>query len=456
MCVILPVDHISCSHTVAIWQHCIDAPRSKAYGLEPCKKIRQCSRSIITRKKCIHCGGPRFFARRGGVAERGNDSQRFLKEKEETRWLEANDSGYHSDAIPEEDEPEDDDDFAISPRATPRVPFKSRRRRESIDEVISPRSSVRDLKQQRPQSRRSSWRPNLKRELTQEQDLFPRKESLDSQASSYIEDNIGRAKHSHWPSLDASVSQIPKPSTPPRRPALPPIDTTTPQRSPIRKNSTLLHPSSPSTPPMEIMKKNYDVSPISPTFKPEDSAISLPIRKSSTLLHPSSPPTESPTTTQSAPVLPTLSTLPKRPAMPPRKTSTLLHPSSPPEERPTHPTKIFSYQLPTPPMSSRSYHSSDSSVSSVSSNSSSKASTPNFSLKGQKNRVSVLHSALSDSESEYSDQEEVNDCCDNESGGDSEGEIIVVEAIVATAARMARASRVEFQGAHWRSISSSS
>lgn len=454
MCVILPVDHLSCTHTVAIWQHCIDAPRSKAYGLEPCRRIRQCSRPILTRKKCIHCGGPRFFARRGGIAERGAMSQRFVKEKEESRWLEANDSGYHSDAILEEEEPEDADDFEISPRATPQVPFKSRKRRESIDEVISPRSSVRDLKQQRPLSRKSSWRPNLKHELTREQDLFPRRESLDSQASSYIEDNIGKAKHAHWPSLDGSSPKTGNSLTQLRRPALPPIDTVTPQRpTPIRQNSTLLHPSSPPTPPMDMTNEG-DVSPISAQFKPESSAVHLPTRKSSTLLHPSSPPTDTPTATESAPVFPSQSTLSNRPALPQRKTSTLLHPSSPPEERPTDSARNFSYQLPTPPMSSRSYHSSDSSVSSMSSGSS-KPNTPNLQMKSEKNRVSVLHSALSDSESEYSDQEEEMEYCNEEGGGDSEAEIIVVEAIVATAARMARASRIEFQGAHWRSISAS-
>ncbi|KAF1961147.1 hypothetical protein CC80DRAFT_230926 [Byssothecium circinans] len=52
MCVVLPVDHTPCSHTVAIWQYCIHAFRSFS-GLKPCSRVRQHPRPILTRKMCI-------------------------------------------------------------------------------------------------------------------------------------------------------------------------------------------------------------------------------------------------------------------------------------------------------------------------------------------------------------------------------------------------------------------
>ncbi|KAF2789590.1 hypothetical protein K505DRAFT_200851, partial [Melanomma pulvis-pyrius CBS 109.77] len=161
MCVILPVDHLSCTHTVAIWQHCIDAPRSRVHTLGPCSHIRQHPRPILTRKLCYNCGGPRYFARRGGIAERGRGSSETIPEEEEKEEKEEhndpNDSGYASDAIMEEDE--DADSFSLSPRS-PRI----------ASNVWSGKQNAHAAKQTgtlryRSPSRKPSWKPSLKREL---------------------------------------------------------------------------------------------------------------------------------------------------------------------------------------------------------------------------------------------------------------------------------------------------
>ncbi|KAF2243197.1 hypothetical protein BU26DRAFT_404703, partial [Trematosphaeria pertusa] len=158
MCIILPVDHIPCTHTVAIWQHCIDAPRSRRDGLKPCSRIRQAARPILTRKLCFNCGGPRYFARRGGVAERGNGSPVIpeVDEEEKDEHNEPYDSGYQSDVIHEEDE-DGDDESALSPRSSI-LPTKRWR----------PAPRQRSSSRHRSPSRRPSWRPNLKRDLNAE------------------------------------------------------------------------------------------------------------------------------------------------------------------------------------------------------------------------------------------------------------------------------------------------
>lgn len=64
MCVIIPIDHIACTHTVAVWQHCPKAPKSPYRSKRvACPKVRQHPRPILTRKRCFNCGGPRVFQR---------------------------------------------------------------------------------------------------------------------------------------------------------------------------------------------------------------------------------------------------------------------------------------------------------------------------------------------------------------------------------------------------------
>ncbi|KAF2471297.1 uncharacterized protein BDR25DRAFT_342587 [Lindgomyces ingoldianus] len=212
MCIILPVDHLPCTHTVAIWQHCINAPRSKIHGLAPCSHIRQHPRPILTRKLCFHCGGPRFFARRGGIAERGKGSgSAGLRKK--VSLGDPEDSGYHSDSIIGEDEVEDDwngnennEDEQENENCSP----CHKRPHRSFSQTIHARrenEKERNETRRKPEAiptRKPSWRPNLKAELAKMQPRpspFPRRESNDSQ----FEDGIGRARRSNWPSLYSST-----------------------------------------------------------------------------------------------------------------------------------------------------------------------------------------------------------------------------------------------------------
>lgn len=466
MCIILPVDHIPCTHTVAIWQHCIKAPRSKAYGLSPCSRIRQHARPILTRKLCINCGGPRFFARRGGIAERGRLNELVIHDKADEEQWEANDSGYHSDAILEEDE--DDIESTVSPR-TSRLPVRAFRIRDSDRENDS-RSSSRTLRshqsrsrsRSRTPSRRSSWRPNLKHELTGGLSTFYRPESINSEVSSYMDSENGRMGHSHSRSLDSLPSSLDL-TRPAQRVQLHALDTTAPHpTNPARKDSTLLHPSTPS---MEPLPETTTVSPIDLTLHLEDTT-SQSARKTSTLLHPSTP-AETSTALECAPNFPfpaspptsnfsiprTTSQRLQRPELP-RKNSSLLHPSTPDEPATLNITEYPFSQPLTPPSSSHSSTTASPGFIFALSPYSSNTSSPSFLVTpSPKVRESVIHSSHSDVEwdsgSEYSDQESD----DTKSYHHSDREDNVVKAstvVLATTARIARASRIEFHGANWR------
>ncbi|ORY01499.1 hypothetical protein BCR34DRAFT_592228 [Clohesyomyces aquaticus] len=225
MCIILPVDHVPCTHTVAIWQHCVNAPRSRTQSFELCSHIRQHPRPIVTRKLCFHCGGPRFFARRGGIADRGRGSTASADLRKMDYLGDPEDSGYASDAIIEEEEEEqeeqeedteyeeevdEEDDSDLSPRHTlpPRSFSFSQKtlqltRKSKSKSDPSPKTTQKPTPEHEPDSeapsatRKPSWRPNLKLELAKLQTQtspFPRRESNDS----HFEDGIGRARRSAW------------------------------------------------------------------------------------------------------------------------------------------------------------------------------------------------------------------------------------------------------------------
>ncbi|KAF2205407.1 hypothetical protein GQ43DRAFT_428098 [Delitschia confertaspora ATCC 74209] len=113
MCIILPIDHLTCTHTVAIFHHCPRAPTTKLLGPAPCNRIRQHSRPILTRKLCVNCGGPRVLDYRkppaqnrslngivGGVREEVELERECLRQRERERerdkggMLKKADSGY--------------------------------------------------------------------------------------------------------------------------------------------------------------------------------------------------------------------------------------------------------------------------------------------------------------------------------------------------------------------------
>jgi hypothetical protein len=299
MCIVLPVSHIPCTHTVAIWQHCIEATRFGQVSIKPCWNVKQHERSVITRRPCADCSGQRYFARRGGVAERGNGSSNTTPEGDtKSNDDDANDSGYHSDVIHEEEEASDRDECPLSPKALvpPQLRVKTNEQRK------------RTSSNHRPLTRKPSWRPNLKRELNLEYEpLFPpRRDSINSLISKFDAADI----------LAAHMET----RTDPRR------ETTPTRLTRQMRDSTLLHPSSP--PPTETgqarLARAYPFPMMVDVRRLNEEGLRPRPRKNSTLLHPSSP-TLGPITDT------TNSTKQVRRPGHVRRESSLLHPSLPAE-----------------------------------------------------------------------------------------------------------------------------
>ncbi|KAF2264267.1 hypothetical protein CC78DRAFT_246023 [Lojkania enalia] len=413
MCIILPVDHLPCTHTVAIFQHCVDAPRSRLRGLGPCSKVRQHSRPIITRKLCINCGGPRYFARRGGIAERGVSGLQLRKRG----GSDPNDSGYHSDIIEEEEEEDiasETTDSAISPRASvARTSWKPLHRHNYSTDSFFPDPHRLSLL-----AKRSSWKPNLKHELSRvHSGTFYRPESTASEKSlgSQFEDAIGRARKSQWPLLDTSDALI--------RPGLT-----------KRKNSSLLHPSRPDS------QSDSDCTIRQESIYEEDSIdrFEMPAqlehgqKNYSTLLHPSSA---------------EVSDLESGPEQGPesglRKGSTLLHPSSP--ESPARSLLEIGNAFHSPLIPSHSSSSSTSTIISTASTPDTLLTIPspnNMPTFGRSNSVRTNFTKIwkDEEEEEYlwpSDQDaEIRSC----NGAD---ESVKAEVATAKTAKLARASTVQ-------------
>jgi hypothetical protein len=251
MCNILPISHIPCTHTIAIWQHCIEATRSSLAGITPCWNVKQHEQAVLTRRPCEDCSGQRWFARRGGVADRGNgspltgttneDNDRPITPPSNTDD-DADDSGYHSDVIPEE---ASSDECPLSPKA------------------VAPRTKPRKH-HQRSLTRKPSWTPNLKRDLNFSFEYGPRRESIDSL-------------------LDAQYTTMAQSSE----------NYALPTRQ--MRGSTLLHPSSPSPPPLEKAQiaQAFPFPKVVEVRKSVSATAGKQVdvrpRKNSTLLHPSEP-----------------------------------------------------------------------------------------------------------------------------------------------------------------------
>jgi hypothetical protein len=332
------------------------------------------------------------------------------EEEEET------DSGYASDAIMEEEE----DEFEMSPRERKPMVWGSRQK------TGAPRY--------RSPNRKGSWKPSLKRELGGDSSPFPRRDSISSSVSevSKFEDGIGAAPKRYWDEpasyRDSIVSAISEIEV--ERSASP------------RKNSTLLHPSSPSTDSLHLQ---YAI--MGEIRRPHTPPSTTPPRTPSTLLHPSTPepPLEVTSMTKmwelnqraiSPPLTPPMLS---RPTLGHRKGSSLLHPSPPTSSNDTAKLArpIVQLQLP--------------------------IRQPQISTKAVKSvitveecefepvrRESVLHSCLSevDSESDYGsdDQEDAEeDTAHAEDFYEQEA-----DCVTARAGMVSRASRVSFHGANMR------
>lgn len=296
MCIIVSIDHTPCDHTTAMWQHCPNAPRS-VFGHKPCSHVRQQGRPIITRKTCHNCGGPRFFARRGGLAARGSGSASSMLSQVKEDLNEQYDSGYQSDLMPDAEE-EADDDLSLSPRQS-----------ASLTQRWRDLSRQRSSDFTRSSGQKSNWRPNLKRDLSESS----------SDSSGHPSRRFSIVAMRQLPPSQAhrfDLNSAPILRTP----------------SPPRKGSSLLHPSSPSQEPFKYLPHASTSSfqdltpPVTPPSRPEARN-----RQSSSPLKLGSPFTYTiPASVTSAPI-PT--SAPRRPDAPLRKNSTLLHPSSPEDEK---------------------------------------------------------------------------------------------------------------------------
>jgi hypothetical protein len=191
--------------------------------------IQQHDRAIFALELFDSFGEPRAFERRGGIAGRGRGS--FLasaKEHSRESNEEANDSGYFSSIIHEEDDVSDSDDGLFSPPLSPKTRVPPRVRTKQC----SPRK--RRGSNERPAlKRKPSWRPNLKHDSIFEHTLHNhiRSDSIDS----LVATNVWHKSDSHL----YNMAQIDSTATA----SEPALDT---QRPEPRRQSTLLHPSSPT------------------------------------------------------------------------------------------------------------------------------------------------------------------------------------------------------------------
>jgi hypothetical protein len=373
MCIILPVSHIPCTHTIAIWQHCIEATRSGIDGVKPCWNVQQHEQAVITRKLCEECSGQRFFARRGGVAERGNGSpSTAAKTNAKAKDDDADDSGYHSDVIHEEDEGSDLDEPPISPKAM--APTQPRTK------TCRPRK-----RSHRSLNRKPSWRPNLKRDLSLENATasISRRDSIDSLLYQ-PDDSIYPAEvHTEPMESQANIQDLERSPTP-----------TTQIRE--MRQSTLLHPSSP--PPMVTtghaqMAKAFPFPQIVEVRRPSSIARA---RKKSTLLHPSSPILSPMTDTHPdpSPSFDDELALKRRPTTLMRRGSSLLHPSK------TAPVAITAQHktiISIPPQSQNPSPGSLRRMPRLQTI----QSEPQSTTMAQQRRASILHSCLSDDDEDY-------------------------------------------------------
>jgi hypothetical protein len=287
----------------------------------------QRDRSISSLELFKTFGEPRPFERRGGIAGRGSGSSLTPPEP---HWKdgseEADDSGYYSHVIYEEGGDTDTEGYPLSPplspktKIPPRVQTKQRKRKSSRE-----RPSLK---------RRPSWKPNLKQGFIFEHVLEIRERNHS------IDDIIAKDV---WHNSDSYISNTTDDNSTATA-STPPLTTRTTERPKPRRQSTLLHPSSPvieavsfqtiqAHPRAKIVHiRGPSVSRLS---TPKTSSSSLPIdeetpardvhrptmtRKGSSLLHPSCPTSETSLSSQLKTIL----------SLPPKKRGTLETSPSPP------------------------------------------------------------------------------------------------------------------------------
>lgn len=202
MCVILPVDHLSCSHTVAVWHHCQRAPKTKLLGPAPCGRIRQHTRPILTRKLCHNCGGPRLLNFRKSIdigrikEEESNPPDSGYSTTRESLDSTPSDKSNHSESITEEEEETEDARLA-----------QSRQSGTSDQENLFRRDPA-----YRPHIYRNGhWTPRRGSEIsssTRSKRTSTVSRSIYSEAGSEVsefEDSLGKARSSDWPKSPTGI-----------------------------------------------------------------------------------------------------------------------------------------------------------------------------------------------------------------------------------------------------------
>ncbi|KAH7089770.1 hypothetical protein FB567DRAFT_547329 [Paraphoma chrysanthemicola] len=328
MCIVLPMSHLSCSQTISIWQHCSDATPCGTSASRSCRDVCFHERPILTKKSCGDCNVPRLFTRRGGFAERGDStSLRSLEPYANAKEEDANDSGYQSDVIHEEEEHSDLDECPVSPKAV--APPQAR-----------PQTSGSRKRDYRSLTRKPSWRPNLKYELSKIrlQDTSPpesRRNSIDSLLSQFDDRSWVSARVESGLEETATRSNFRNS----------PKSAMHGMEELKRRASASLHSSSPSavdTVGEAQLAKAFPYAQVVDVGRPPSRQSSTRSRKRSTLLHPSSPelsPTSARPVSRSENAAPSQ----RHPAMHMRRESSLLHPSSPPRTA----TTLSPSQIPT-------------------------------------------------------------------------------------------------------------
>ncbi len=275
MCILLPIEHMPCKHTVSVLQPCFDAPRVSIEYQTPCSNARQHDRPILLSKPCLDCGRDRFFAGKGAFTGYGNGSRPSTP-------YDTDDSGYQSGFNNEDEEESDLDDVSIpSPSNAETRPHK---RSSSDNQQLNAKA---ELKLKLKDGFMFGGIPTNRL----------RRDSIDS-----ITSNINETAAQQQISMESEVNTTSFIKT--RRPSTQSLNTTKPYVV-RRKQSTLLHPSTPAlvTPtsaqsPMMTFSfpQLVDTQRTSTGRRVSDAQKSMTMRprKDSTLLHPSR--TTTPTT----------------------------------------------------------------------------------------------------------------------------------------------------------------
>jgi hypothetical protein len=282
----------------SVRKYSLHVTMSRTSSTERPANSRQHNRAIFSLELFDSFGEARAFERRGGIAGRGHGSfpaspQSHSRESSE----EANDSGYFSNIIHEEDEATDADDALLSPPLSPKTKVPPRvRTKQRTQRKRRPSGERPSLK------RKPSWRPNLKHDSIFEHSLHShtRSDSIDS----LIAKDVWHKSDSHLNNMAHSATAS--------EPTLP---THTRGRPEQRRQSTLLHPSSPTIEAVSFQTvQSLPRARVVHIHRPSTSRSATPPTLIST-----PPPTNEPISA-------------RRPTMPPRKDSSLLHPSCPTSE----------------------------------------------------------------------------------------------------------------------------